>query len=251
MTSVGALRCGRDGARGARRHDRRASTRSAARSRNDVLAARRALAVVVTAQVSRRGDGRAATKLSVRMTSVGALRCGRDGARGARRHHRRASTRSAARSRNDVLAARRSLDVVVAAPVSRRGDGQSSKEAGREDDVGRRSAVRPGRRTPRPTQRDRCSLDKVDGARSRNDVLAARRSLAVVVSVRANGRGDRQSSSNAGREDDVGRRSAVRPEGRTLRTTTRSSRARQGRRREQGTTFSHLGARSPSSCQFE
>ena len=49
--------------------------------------------------------------LSVRMTSVGARRCGQDGARGARRHDRRASTRSAARSRNDVLAARRSLAV--------------------------------------------------------------------------------------------------------------------------------------------
>ena len=115
MTSVGARRCVRDGARGARRHDRRASTRSAARSRNDVLAARRALAVVVAAQRSRRGDGRAATRLSVRMTSVGARRCVRDGARGARRHDRRASTRSAARSRNDVLAARRALAVVVAA----------------------------------------------------------------------------------------------------------------------------------------
>ena len=163
MTSVGARRCGRDGARGARRHDRRASTRSAARSRNDVLAARRALAVVVAARVSRRGDGRAATKLSVRMTSVGARRCGRDGARGARRHDRRTSTRStAARSRNDVLAARRGLAVVVLARVSWRGDRQSSNEAEREDDVGRRSAVRPGRRTRRTTTRS-AHVDEVDG----------------------------------------------------------------------------------------
>ena len=178
MTSVGARRCGRDGARGARRHDRRASTRSAARSRNDVLAARRALAVVVAAQVSRRGDGRAATKLSVRMTSVGARRCGRDGARGARRHDRRASTRSAARSRNDVLAARRALAVVVSARVSRRGDRQSSNEAEREDDVGRRSAVRPGRRTRRTTTRS-ARVDEVGGAikerRARGSARARRR----------------------------------------------------------------------------
>ena len=382
MTSVGARRCGLDGARGARRHDRRSSTRSAARSRNDVLAARRALAVVVAAQGSRRGDGRAATKLSVRMTSVGARRCGRDGARGARRHDRRASTRSAARSRNDVLAARRALAVVVSARVSRRGDRQSSNEAEREDDVGRRSAVRPGRRTRRTTTRSArvdevggaikerrargsararrrrggsgeparrwkssneaereddvgrrpavrpgrrtrrtttrsARVDEVDAARSRNDVLAARRALAVVVSARVSRRGDRQSSNEAEREDDVGRRSAVRPGRRTRRTTTRSARVdevggaikerrargsararrRRGgsgeparrwkssneaereddvgrrpavrpgrrtrrtttrsarvdevRRRDQGTTCSRLGARSPSSCRLE
>ena len=113
MASVGARRCGQDGARGARRHDRRASTRSAARSRNDVLAARRALAVVVSARVSRRGgDGRAATKLSVRMASVGARRCGQDGARRARRHDRRAldevgGALKERRARGSALARRR------------------------------------------------------------------------------------------------------------------------------------------------
>ena len=188
-----------------------------------MLAARRALAVVVAARVSRRGDGRAATKLSVRMTSVGARRCGRDGARGARRHDRRTSTRStAARSRNDVLAARRGLAVVVSARVSWRGDRQSSNEAEREDDVGRRSAVRPGRRTRRTTTRS-AHVDEVTAARSRNDVLAARRGLAVVVLARVSRRGDRQSSNEAEREDDVGRRSAVRPGRRTRRTTTRSA----------------------------
>ena len=89
---------------------------------------------------------------------------------------------------------------------------------------------RPEWRTPRPTQRDRCALDEVGGAQ-KNDVLAARRALAVVVSVRVNRRGEGRSSNGAEREDDVGRRSAVRPERRTLRTTTRSVRARQGRRR--------------------
>ena len=222
MTSVGARRCGRDGARGARRHDRRASTRSAARSRNDVLAARRALAVVVSARVSRRGDGRAATKLSVRMTSVGARRCGRDGARGARRHDRRASTRSAARSRNDVLAARRALAVVVAAQVSRRGDGRAAtKLSVRMTSVGARRCGRDGARGAR--RHDRRASTR-SAARSRNDVLAARRALAVVVSARVSRRGDRQSSNEAEREDDVGRRSAVRPGRRTRRTTTRSAR---------------------------
>ena len=189
MTSVGARRCGRDGARGARRHDRRASTRSAARSRNDVLAARRALAVVVAAQVSRRGDGRAATKLSVRMTSVGARRCGRDGARGARRHDRRASTRSAARSRNDVLAARRALAVVVAAQVSRRGDGRAAtKLSVRMTSVGARRCGRDGARGAR--RHDRRASTRSTAARSRNDVLAARRALAVVVAAQVSRRGD-------------------------------------------------------------
>ena len=222
MTSVGARRCVRDGARGARRHDRRASTRSAARSRNDVLAARRALAVVVSARVSRRGDGRAATKLNVRMTSVGARRCVRDGARGARRHDRRASTRSAARSRNDVLAARRALAVVVSARVSRRGDRQSSNEAEREDDVGRRSAVRPGRRTRRTTTRS-ARVDEVGGAikerRARGSARARRRRVGSSEPARR-----WQSSNEAEREDDVGRRSAVRPGRRTRRTTARSAR---------------------------
>ena len=61
----------------------------------------------------------------------------------------------------------------------------------------------------------------------------------------------RQSSNEVEREYDVGRRLAVRPGRRTLRTTTRSARARKGRRRDQGTTCSRLGARSPSSCRLE
>ena len=222
MTSVGARRCVRDGARGARRHDRRASTRSAARSRNDVLAARRALAVVVAAQGSRRGDGRAATKLSVRMTSVGARRCVRDGARGARRHDRRASTRSAARSRNDVLAARRALAVVVAARGEPARRWKSSNEAEREDDVGRRPAVRPGRRTRRTTTRS-ARVDEVGGAikerRARGSARARRRRGGSGEPARR-----WKSSNEAEREDDVGRRPAVRPGRRTRRTTTRSAR---------------------------
>ena len=168
--------------------------------------------------------GRAATKLNVRMTSVGARRCGRDGARGARRHDRRTSTRStAARSKNDVLAARRGLAVVVLARVSWRGDRQSSNEAEREDDVGRRSAVRPGRRARSARRHDRRTSTRRTAARSKNDALAARRGLAVVVLARVSWRGDRQSSNEAGREVGVGRRSAVRPGRRTRRTTTRSA----------------------------
>ena len=63
---------------------------------------------------------------------------------------------------NDVLAARRGLAFVVLARVSWRGDRQSSNEAEREDDVGRRSAVRPGRRTRRTTTRS-AHVDEVDG----------------------------------------------------------------------------------------
>ena len=188
-----------------------------------MLAARRSLGVVVSAPVSRRGDGQS-SKEAGREDDVGrrsAVRPGRRTPRPTQRDRCSLDKIDGARSRNDVLAARRSLGVVVSAPVSRRGDGQSSKGAGREDDVGRRSAVRPGRRTPRPTQRDRCSLDEVDGARSRNDVLAARRSLDVVVSTPVSRRGDGQSSKEAGREDGVGRRSAVRPGRRTPRPTQR------------------------------
>ena len=61
-----------------------------------------------------------------------------------------------------MLAARRGLAVVVLARVSWRGDRQSSNEAEREDDVGRRSAVRPGRRTRRTTTRS-AHVDEVDG----------------------------------------------------------------------------------------
>ena len=143
-----------------------------------MLAARRALAVVVSARVSRRGVGRAATKLSVSMASVGARRCSRNGTRCARRHDRRA-------------------------------------------------------------------LDEVGGAikerRARGSARARRRRVGSSEPAR---RG--QSSNEAEREYVAGRRSAVRPERRTLRTTARSARARRGRRRDQGTACSRLGARSPS-----
>ena len=182
MTSVGARRCGLDGARGARRHDRRSSTRSAARSRNDVLAARRALAVVVAAQGSRRGDGRAATRLSVRRRrsapggAAGTAHAAHDDTIGARRRGRRRRDQGTTCSRLGALA------VVVSARVSWRGDRQSSNEAEREDDVGRRSAVRPG-------------------------------------------------TAHAAHDDTIGVR-------------------RRDRRRDQGTTCSRLGARSPSSWRL-
>ena len=249
ITSVGARRCGLNGARGARRHDRRSSTRSAARSRNDVLASRRALAVVVAAQGSRRGEGRAATRLSVRMTSVGARRCGRDGARGARRHDRRTSTKStAARSRNDVLAARRArCRRVGSSELARRW--QSSNEAEREDDVGRCSAVRPGRRTRRTTTRS-AFVDEIGGAikerRARGSARARRRRGGSGEPARR-----WKSSNEAEREDDVGRRLAVRPGRRTRRTTTRSAHVDEvdggaiKERRARGS------ARSLSSCRLE
>ena len=249
MTSVGARRCARDGARGARRHDRRASTRSAARSRNDVLAARRSLAVVVAAQASRRGDGRAATELGVRMASVGARRCARDGARGARRHDRRASTRSAARSRNDVLAARRSLAVVVAAQASRRGDGRAATELGvRMTSVGARRCARDGARGAR--RHDRRASTR-SAARSRNDVLAARRSLAVVVAAQASRRGDGRAATELSvRMTSVGARRCARDGARGARRHDRRALDEVGGA-DQGTTCSRLGARSPSSWRLE
>ena len=94
-----------------------------------MLAARRGLAVVVLARVSWRGDRQSSNEAEREGTPVGAQRCGRDGARGARRHDRRASTRSVARSRNDVLAARRALDVASVGLVnpSRRCDGADGR----------------------------------------------------------------------------------------------------------------------------
>ena len=183
MTSVGARRCGQNGARRARRHDRRALDEVGGaikerRARGSARARRRRVGSGEPA----RGDGRAATKLSVRMTSVGARRCGRNGARGARRHDRRA------------------LDEVGGAIKERRARGSAHARRRR---VG---SGEPARRW--------------------------------------------KSSNEAEREDGVGRRSAVRPGRRTRRTTTRSARARRGRRRDQGTTCSRLGARSPSSCRL-
>ena len=175
-------------------------------------------------------DGGAATKLSVRMASVGARRCGQDGARRARRRDRRAldevgGALKERRARGSALARRRRVGSCEPARVRRR----SSNGAEREDDVGRRPAVRPGRRTRRTTTRS-ARVDGVGGAiterRARGSALARRRRVSSSEQAR---RG--QSSNGAESEDDVGRRAALRPERRTLRTTARSVRARQGRRR--------------------
>ena len=143
-----------------------------------MLAARRSLAVVVSVRVNRRGEGRAATELNVRMTSVGAQRCGQNGARCARRHDRCALDKVGGadkerRPRGSALSRRRR---VSSSEQARRG--QSSNGAEREDDVGRRSAVRLGRRTRRTTTRSAC-VDEVGGAikerRARGSALARRR----------------------------------------------------------------------------
>ena len=171
------------GQNGARRVQRGAigarSTRSAARKQNDVLAARRSLAVVVSVRVNRRGEGGAATERNVRMTSVGVRRCGQNGARCARRHDRCALDKVGGadkerRARGSARARRR-----------RGGSGEparrwnsSNEAAGREDDVGRRPAVRPGGRTRRATTRS-ARVDEVGGAikerRARGSALARRR----------------------------------------------------------------------------
>ena len=105
--------------------------------------------------------------------------------------------------------------------MSWRGERQSSNEAEREDDVGRRSAVRPGRRTRRTTTRS-AFVDEIGGAikerRARGSARARRRRGGSGEPARR-----WKSSNEAEREDDVGRRSAVRPGRRTRRTTTRSA----------------------------
>ena len=169
------------------------------------------------------------------------------------------SARSAARSRNrGAIKERRArgsgrtlvaLAVVVSARVSRRGSRQSSNEAEREFGVGRCLAVRPA--TAHAAHDDTFGARSTrSAARSRNDVHATRRALAVVVSARMSRRGSRQHSNEAEREYDVGRRSAVRPERRTLRTTSRSARARRSRRRDQGTTCSRLGPYTGLRCHI-
>ena len=93
------------------------TTRSATLGRsNDVLAARRSLAVVVSARGSRRGGWRSSRTAAGRVDAGGIprghkTRAFSDDETGAR------TTRSATLGRsNDVLAARRSLAVVVSAP---------------------------------------------------------------------------------------------------------------------------------------
>ena len=224
MTSVGARRCGRDGARGARRHDRRTSTRStAARSRNDVLAARRALAVVVAAQVSRREVRWRSSNEAEREDDVGRRPAVRPG-----RRTRRTTTRSA--RVDEVGGAIKERRARGSARARRRRGGsseparrwKSSNEAEREDDVGRRPAVRPGRRTRRTTTPS-ARVDEVGGAikerRARGSARARRRRGGSSEPARR-----WKSSNEAEREDDVGRRPAVRPGRRTRRTTTRSAR---------------------------
>ena len=176
----------------------------------------------MSARVSWRGD-RQSSNEAEREDDVGRRSAVRPG-----RRTRRTTTRSACVDEIGGAIKERRARGSARARRRRGGSGEparrwkSSNEAEREDDVGRRPAVRPGRRTRRTTTRS-ARVDEVDAARSRNDVLAARRALAVVVSARVSRRGDRQSSNEAEREDDVGRRSAVRPGRRTRRTTTRSA----------------------------
>ena len=118
-------------------------------------------------------------KLNVRMTSVGARRCGQNGARCARRHDRCALDKVGGadkerRARGSARARRR-----------RGGSGEparrwnsSNEAAEREDDVGRRPAVRPGGRTRRTTTRS-AFVDEIGGAikerRARGSARARRR----------------------------------------------------------------------------
>ena len=83
------------------------------------------------------------------------------------------------RARGSALARRRR---VSSGEQARRW--QSSNGAEREDDVGRRAAERPERRTLRTTTRS-VRARRRSAALTSNDVLAARRWLAVVVSVRS------------------------------------------------------------------
>ena len=225
------------------------TTRSAALGRsNDVLAARRSLAVAVSAQESRRG-GWQSSRTAAGRGGVGGIRRGHetrafsDDETGAR------TTRSAALGRsNDVLAARRSLAVVVSAQESRRGGWQSSRTAAGRGDVG---GIRRGHET-------RAFSDDETGARTTrsaalgrsNDVLAARRSLAVVVSAREPARWlARAAERPRGAVASAEFGGVTRP---ARFSTTRPAHARRGRRRSvAATTCSRRGARSLSSCRLE
>ena len=105
--------------------------------------------------------------------------------------------------------------------------------------------MRPGRRTRRTTTRS-AFVDEIGGAirerRARGSARAHRRRGGSGEPARR-----WKSSNEAEREDDVGRRPAVRPGRRTRRTTTRPAHERRGRRRSADSpTLSRLGARSAS-----
>ena len=131
---------------------------------------------------------------------------------------------------------------------SRRGGWQSSRTAAGRGDVG---GIRRGHET-------RAFSDDETGARTTrsaalgrsNDVLAARRSLAVAVSAQESRRGGWQSSRTAAGRGDVG---GIRRGHETPRfPTTRPAHARRGRRRSvAATTCSRRGARSPSPCRLK
>ena len=176
------------------------TTRSAAPDRNDdVLAARRALAVVVSAQESRRGDGRGCRSVAGR--PIGTRRGGHHDARGVDGAIGARTTGSASLDRNDDgLAARRALAVVVSAPERRAGAAMGGRAAAALDasDVGgiprwsrttrfpkaRPSHARRGRRHPVAT---------TTGSR-----LGARLAVVVAAPERSR-RGDGQSRSTVAR----------------------------------------------------
>jgi hypothetical protein len=115
----------------------------------------------------------------------------------------------------------------VSARVSWRGDRQSSNEAEREDDVGRRSAVRPGRRTRRTTNRS-AHVDEDDGgaikerrARSASPVSALREPSRRCDEESSSKQQQQAAASSSKQHDDVGRQEARRPERLTPISTAR------------------------------
>ena len=224
------------------------TTRSAALGRsNDVLAARRSLAVVVSAREPARWLARAAERPQGAVASAefgGVTRPARfPTTRPA--HARRGRRRSVAATTCSRRGARSPSSCRL---ESRRGGWQSSRTAAGRGDVG---GIRRGHET-------RAFSDDETGARTTrsaalgrsNDVLAARRSLAVVVSAREPARwlaraAERPQGAVASAEFGGVTRPARFP-------TTRPAHARRGRRRSvAATTCSRRGARSPSSCRLE
>ena len=278
-----------------------------------MLAARRSLAVAVSAQESRRG-GWQSSRTAAGRGDVGGIRRGHETPRfpttrpaHARRGRRRSvaattCSRRGARSpspcrlkRAGAVAGRaagRPQGAVTSAEfggvtrprVFRRRDRRTHDEVGgarsqqrrargaalaRRRRVGSREPARwlaeqqngrraRWRRRNSAGSRDPAFSDDETGARTTrsaalgrsNDVLAARRSLAVAVSAQESRRGGWQSSRTAAGRGDV---DGIRRGHETPRfPTTRPAHARRGRRRSvAATTCSRRGARSPSPCRLK
>ena len=154
---------------------RRRSVGSTTRSR---LGARSASPVSALREPSRRCDEESSSSQQAASSSSKQQAASSEQQQPAASSSSKQQQAAAARSRNDLLAARRALSVVVSARVSWRGDRQSSNKAER-DDVGRRSEERPERRTLRTMAR----LARVRRGRRRDQGTAYSRLGAALATI--------------------------------------------------------------------